>query len=273
MASTYIYGKVKKKQKLFKILDSETPVYLDDKIPTSGTEYDPNTLIENTEYYKINEFSTTEFATEFIKDEINSAAFDQITETDLKNLSYISIVQGSIYFFQVINTSLFIKKKWFAITAPSLKVEEPIVTINDVPDIVYDKINDILYFKKLSSANKIFKGMSILYKEATAVETEEFLESDFLDVDSDFNVNKVSVLNRRRIAYVKEVLRDFTAEQKIAVYNYTKDYGQVEFVDGKFKINTDDSLKFILWGIEQRYYTTPISREKRIANSVISIQQ
>ena len=31
-------------------------------------------------------------------------------------------------------------------------------------------------------------------------------------------------------------------------------------------------MKYLLWGIEQRYYTTPITKEKRVANSVMKIE-
>ncbi|MDU1029654.1 MAG: hypothetical protein E7A50_09265, partial [Clostridiales bacterium] len=35
-----------------------------------------------------------------------------------------------------------------------------------------------------------------------------------------------------------------------------------------FSINSDDELKYLLYGIEQRFYTTPFGKEKRLANSV-----
>ena len=39
----------------------------------------------------------------------------------------------------------------------------------------------------------------------------------------------------------------------------------------KFEISNDDELKILLYGIEQRFYTTPFSHEKRLANSVLAI--
>lgn len=36
-----------------------------------------------------------------------------------------------------------------------------------------------------------------------------------------------------------------------------------------FKISNEKELKLLLYGIEQRFYTTPDGRERRIANSVI----
>ena len=36
----------------------------------------------------------------------------------------------------------------------------------------------------------------------------------------------------------------------------------------QFSIADDAQLKFLLYGIEQKFYTTPYTHEKRLANSV-----
>lgn len=269
MASNYIYAKVKRKQNLFRVIASDTSIY---ELPTLvGIEYSPSTLIENEELYQLSNFSSTTFATAFISDNLDSVNYDQIDKVDLKKLSYICTVQQGYYFFQVINSSLYISKKWFSIDELTLEVDKPIIAINSFADAIYDKNNDILYFKKLSVANRIFKGMDQLYREATDIETQQFLDSEFLEVNSGFGKSNVSIPNRKKIALVSDALNRFTDNEKQAIYDYTSQYGQVTYTNGKFKIDTDENLKFVLWGIEQRFYTTPISGEKRVANSVISI--
>lgn len=39
----------------------------------------------------------------------------------------------------------------------------------------------------------------------------------------------------------------------------------------KFEISTDEELKLLVYGIEQRFYTTPFENEKRHANSVTTM--
>ena len=39
--------------------------------------------------------------------------------------------------------------------------------------------------------------------------------------------------------------------------------------EGRFVVRSNEDLKNLLYGIDQRYYTTPINNEKRIANSII----
>ncbi len=269
--ANYIYGKVKRKQKIFRVIETETEVYDTANLVLNGIEYNPATLIENEELYQLTNFSTSGFILDFLQNDLDSVNHDQITRDDLKKLSFICTVQGNLYFFQIINSSFYISKKWFSIDELALETDKPIITINPFADAIYDKQNDTLYFKKLSAAQKIFKGMDQLYRTATDVETSAFLNNDFLKVNENFIAEKVTIPNRKRIALVNETLKKFSDEEKLYIYEYTNNYKKVTFANGKFKIETDDDLKFVLWGIEQRFYTTPIGGDQRVANSIISI--
>lgn len=269
--TNYIYGKVKRKQNIFRVIETETEVYDSANLVLNGIEYNPATLIDDEELYQVTSFSTSGFLLDFLQNDMDSVNHDQITKADLKKLSFICTVQDNLYFFQIINSSFFISKPWFSIDELELETDKPIITINPFADAIYNKQNDTLYFKKLSAAQKIFKGMDQLYRAATEAETELFLKSDFLEVNENFIPEKVAIPNRKRIALVNETLSNFTNEEKQAIYDYTNQYGHVTYSEGKFKIVTDDDLKFVLWGIEQRFYTTPIGGEKRVANSIINL--
>lgn len=269
--ANYIFGKVKRKQKMFRVIKTVTEVYNTTEFILNGIDYNPATLIENEEIYQLTNFSESGYCLAFLTNELNTVEHDQILKADLKKLSFICTVQDNLYFFQIINSSFFISKKWFSIEELTLETEKPIITINPFADAIYNKLNDTLYFKKLTSAQKIFKGMDQLYKEATEVETQTFLESDFLQVSKDYCAIQVTVPNRKRIALVNETLNKLSDDEKKAIYYYTNEYGQVKYENGKFKIENDDDLKFVLWGIEQRFYTTQIGGEKRVANSIINI--
>jgi hypothetical protein len=269
--TNYIYGKVKRKQKMFRVIETEADVYDTAELNLNGVDYNPATLIDDGELYQLTSFSTSNFTLDFLQNDLDSVNHDQITKADLKKLSFICTIQANLYFFQIINSSFYISKKWFSIDELTLETEKPIITINPFADAIYDKQSDTLYFKKLTAAQKIFKGMDQLYREATEAETQTFLGSEFLDVNVNFDANKVTVPNRKRIALVYETLNRFSDDEKQSIYDYTNQYGHVTYQDGKFKIESDDDLKFVLWGIEQRFYTTPIGGEKRVANSIISI--
>jgi hypothetical protein len=269
--ANYIYGKVKRKQSLFRIIETDVDVYDTTQLTLNAVEYNQSTLRDDQELYKLSHFSRSGYSLPFLQGDLDSVNLTQITKPDLAKLSFICAIQGNLYFFQIINSSFYISKKWFSIDELTLETDKPIITINSFADAIYDKENDTLYFKKLTLAQKIFKGMDQLYREATDAETQAFLTSEFLEVNPAFNSSKVTVPNRKRIALVNEILNRFTDGEKQEIYDYTSQYGRVIFENGRFKIDSDEDLKFVLWGIEQRFYTTPIGGEKRIANSIISI--
>jgi hypothetical protein len=41
--------------------------------------------------------------------------------------------------------------------------------------------------------------------------------------------------------------------------------------DESFSISNEEDLKKLLYGIEQRYYTTKVGNEKRLANSITTV--
>jgi len=43
--------------------------------------------------------------------------------------------------------------------------------------------------------------------------------------------------------------------------------------ENSFEVGSENELKMLLYGIEQRFYTTPVGGEKRLANSVITPNQ
>ena len=169
-----------------------------------------------------------------------------------------------------------VKKSWFKLSnTPSLEKDAPIVIINNVPDAIYSVEDDILYFKRLSAISSIFKGISELYREATQEETETFLNEDFIELQDDYDASKVKTANRKRIAMAMETFNSFTPEQKTQIFDYIKDYCPdipYDEQNRKFTIKDEEGLKHLLWGIEQRYYTTRVGGEKRVANSVSKIE-
>lgn len=58
-------------------------------------------------------------------------------------------------------------------------------------------------------------------------------------------------------------------QEKKGMFDYIKDYyPNLKLENGKAQISNEEDLKNILYGLEERFYTTLISKEKRIANSI-----
>ena len=275
---TFLLAKIKRKTNLLKVLSSEDDIYTysdDDKykLPTldNSIEYNPATLLEDEQWYKYEKFFASEYIIDFLTNDFDSVNYSQIEKDSLNKIAYLCSIQGNVYYFQIISSSLVIRGKWFSLDVLEIETNRPIITINKYADVIFDKSNDVLYFKRLSNANSIFKGMDQLYREATETETATFLSNDFLSMKNNFNEKLVNVPNRKRIASVVDTLRKYPDDKKKQILTYIQGYNLVPFVNNSFEIDSEESLKLVLYGLEQRLFTTEIDKEQKIANSTIDI--
>ena len=71
-----------------------------------------------------------------------------------------------------------------------------------------------------------------------------------------------------------ETLKKFNPKEKKQIVKYISKYCKnLKTNEDKntFDIGSEKELKELIYGIEQRYYTTEIGNEKRLANSVIKL--
>lgn len=239
-------------------------------------EYDTDYKLEDDEWFGIENFSETDFCIDLLIDDFNSAEYNQIVLADYNKLKYLCSYQDDqYYYFQKLSRSQTIRRKWFTISnEPEIQNDNPIIILKELPDAVYDGEEDILYFKKLTSITTIFPGIGNLYREATQEDTEQFLENEFINLTDEYDASKVKKANRKRIAMAMDTFNAFNRQQRESIYDYIKEYcNDLEFSDDdrNFNIGSEENLKQLMYGIEQRYYTTPIGNEKRLANSITTI--
>lgn len=146
------------------------------------------------------------------------------------------------------------------------------VAISKYADAVYIQGEDTLYFTSLSKIAPIFKGIGELYREATDEETQKFLSSEFICCSDNFDSSHVKTANRKRIAMAMDTLTGYNENEKKKIFKYIGNYSDIyDSVHNIFNISNEEELKHLLWGIEQRFYTTVVGHEKRAANSIISL--
>ena len=68
----------------------------------------------------------------------------------------------------------------------------------------------------------------------------------------------------------QKTLNELNDDEKRGIFNYIGEYcpGLIAS-ENSFEIGSEEELKLLLYGIEQRFYTTIVGNEKRIANSVL----
>jgi len=235
--------------------------------------YNPDHNLDEDSWFKVEQFSQQPFNLDIFNQAFDSKDYDDATKDQFSKISYIISVQDQGFYFQKITPALFIRKKMIAF-GESAKIEESEnrLVINTTPDAVYIKDSDTLNFRNLATISSIFPGIDMLYKEATKEEVEHFLSESFIELNNEYDAEKVSKPNRKRVALAMATLATMTAEDKVNMLTYIDGYCDQKLtfdqLNNKFKISTDDELKLLLYGIEQRFYTTPFGNEKRLANSI-----
>lgn len=270
-----VFAKIKRNRKkpYFKILSNHTlfkTVMVDIGFCPL---YSPDHNLDEDAWFKIEGFSKKDFCVDFLKTDFDSKDYEELKKPQFFDISYIFSVQDDDFYFQKVTPSLYINKKTIAFGDVAIVEENKnSLLVNTYPDAIYLKNLDALIFRNLSTISSIFKGIDQLFKEATNDEVDKFLSESFISLAGNYGTNLVSKPNRKRIALALDTLTKMSAQDRTDMMVYINDYCQhtLKFhaASNKFVISKDDELKFLLYGVEQRFYTTRFGNEKRLANSI-----
>lgn len=262
-----------RKKVYFKLL-SDSLLFSEVVVPDGCcVDYNPDHNLDDDSWFRIDKFSQQSFSLSILQGEFDSKDYDDLAKKQFPKISCIIAVQGDDFYFQKITPSLFIKRKTIAFgEAVCVEDNNERLVINSLPDAVYRKATDSLIFRDFVTISSIFKGIDVLYKEATKVEVEQFLKESFIGLSANYDAEKVSKPNRKRIALAMSTLSTMSVGARTEMLDYINTYCEelltLDKSAGTFEITSDEELKFLLYGIEQRFYTTPFGHEKRLANSV-----
>ena len=260
-----------------KVLTSDVDIfYLPDNLVESY-EYNPSAVLEDNGWFELADFSSKTYCLQLLQQKsLSSVDYNAITAGDFGKIVFLCGYQDGYYFFQRVTPSRQVNQRRLFFFGDQCKYEEnsASISLNDYADAIYNPIENKLYFRKLRDISAIFNGIDEIYREATEDEVKNFLGYSFIELSEGFTSDNVKTNNRKRIALALETLQHFSEDEKQTVFEYIKDYcPELANTDNKFTVHNEDSLKKLLYGIEQRYYTTPVGEERRLANSVIPLNQ
>lgn len=262
-----------RKKPFFKVVSDYTLFDAVDLDLAACVTYDPDHNLDEDAWFKIEDFSQQPYCIDILKKDFDSKDFDDLPKGRFTKIRYLFSVQEEDFYFQKVTPSLLLRRKFLGFGEVA-QIEEPVdrLIINSTPDAVYFKQADTLVFRNLASISSIFRDIDVLYKEATDDEVEEFLAESFIELINEYDLDKVSKPNRKRIGLAMSTLEDMSADDRELMFVYIEGYcdKKLKFdkANQKFEISSDNDLKLLLYGIEQRFYTTPLSQKKLIANSV-----
>jgi len=256
----------------YKLVSNETVYTLPNDL-NNAVPYAPGYILDEDQWFAIDDFNDQSFSLPILSEPFTSTHFAQMPAVDRNRIAHLLFYESGQedFFFQKVTPSQIIRKKWFSLNDLSFQDDRSILTINNKSDAIYRSSENRLYFKKLTSISTIFNGINSLYREATQSETSDFLNSEFISLGDDFGADNVKKANRKRIAMAMDTLNALSNPEKTSIINYVREYCSdlpFDTATNSFEIENESGLKELLYGIEQRYYTTLIGNEKRLANSV-----
>lgn len=261
-----------RKKPFFYKLISDRKIYDFDISAVSLVEYSSEYLLDEDSWFKIDNFSKQPFFLDFLGKQFVSSEYNIIPKSKYKDIAYLCSVQNNEYFFQKVTPSSYVTKTFLAL-GDELVIENNVdrVVINTFPDAIYFKKEDRLIFRNLATISSIFNGIDILYKEATQEEVQKFIDFNFIKLSDCYDIQNVGKSNRKRIALALSTFEKMTDDDKDAIFDYIQEYCtdlKFEKSTKNFEISSEEEMKFLLYGIEQRFYTTIYGQEKRLANSI-----
>ena len=273
-----IYVKLKQRtsnNKYRKVLSTDEVIYRRmSLLINSCVPYAPSATLEEGEWFYVSEARSQGYANELLNRQFESVDFDSLGLQDFGAIDFLFVDEHEGLYFQKVSKAKLIARKSVLCIGEGFqyKQDRKELVINDCPDAIYSRSEDRLYFRKLESITSIFKGIDQLFREATDEEVFDFLRNDFISLRADYDVSNVKTPNRKRIALAKNTLERLTEVDRGRIFSYIGEYcPDLSQNNGTFEIGTEDELKMLLYGIEQRFYTTLVGGEKRLANSVIPL--
>lgn len=237
--------------------------------------YSPKHILDEDSWFGIRDFSKENYFPDFLKKAFLSTEIDMLKKDELSKIDFlVSIQDQHQYYFQKLSPSFLLRQKKISLgDVVEYRENSREILIKEEADAIYLEKEDTLYFRRLTSITGIFKGIDNLYREASQEETAEFLESEFVSLGNEFSAAKVKQANRKRIALAMDTIKKYDDSKKTIIFNSMKTYCPAMVTkEGKFRVASENDLKMLLYGIDQRFYTTPDGEEKRIANSIIRME-
>jgi hypothetical protein len=268
--------KGRKKPHYYKLLSDKT-IYDLDLPGLQSVDYEPDHNLDEDAWFKVADFKVKDYCIDLLSSAFVSSEYNDIPATKFSQIAFLCSIQNDNYYFQKITPSLFATRKTLSF-GESVKLEKDNrrLFVNTNPDAIYIAADDTLVFKNLATISSIFKGIDSLYKEATNEELGEFLNESFIELSGSYDMQRVSKPNRKRIALAMNTLSDMSTQDHDSMLSYIHSYCEnkltYDAAAKTFSVTSDEELKFLLYGIEQRFYTTPLGQEKRLANSVQTLK-
>lgn len=268
-----LLGKVNNTSDYYKFLNTPDKLYEVKLDSIVKKNYSNRARLKKHEWFILENISTKTCCLNILKNYKGDAEYSQIDSSILKalnKLEYICWVEDNNNFFiqKITSGKCIVKAKAINRTFEVIDVE-PFIKIEEIPDAIYIKNEDVLLFKSVSKIKSIFVGIEEISKTATKEEINSFMQNPILNLNFSFDSEKFDNKTLEQIHYAHNFFSNMDEQKKSALMQYIKD-NKPEILEGDLiKIENEKDLQYALDSIQQNFYTTPITGEKRIVDTII----
>lgn len=203
---------------------------------------------------------------------VDTADVDPLSLRDFGNMDFLAYSHSNKFYLQKVVKGSFVNRQIFSFSGNSAEVKEldNTIYINPTPNCIYDKTEHRLYFMDIAKAYGIFGPIRTDYRTATDADIQTFINAGIVDA-AGLDISKVSLLNRKKLSSVLHEFRALQPDEQDTVKNYvesmTNGHLQRDPVTGLFLTPDDNALRAVLYGLQMRFYKTPLSQESQVATS------
>jgi len=237
--------------------------------------FNPDINLDKDEYFfiELDENKKRELIVPFINSIENSVSINPIDKDQYSQIQCLYLIEKydnliNITFTRVFPKNYTLTKKVFSFDdTPILKNENNSLDFHPRIDAFWD--GEKLFFKSYTTIKPIFKGIECFYKKATEEEKNTFLSNDLFTCNSEIEQIEVGERNLRKIKGILDSqinLNDPSTREKYL--NYAENYSEANIIitqEGKINLKDNKDISNVLSLLEEHFYTTPISGEKREA--------
>ncbi len=218
-------------------------------------------------YIKISEESEGNFFSD-IQLNLNSLDNNKANQKQYKDIDVIYLIDTSkkvVCLKKIYPTQHMGAKKLLGFDlGPTYKEEPDKISLSAKVDVYYDINKKILYFRNFNSLKLIIKDAVKFYREATKEEAKEFFSEDMFEIKDTIFENTTDKF-KKRLGFLIDKKIDFSDKELMKKYkDYDKQYNnKLVKKNGKYILKTKPQLENFIKLLEQLFYETPITKEKR----------
>jgi len=241
---------------------------------TEAKKFNPKWKLDDDEAFYIElEDEDTEIIQNYL-DILESSVDCNVCTDNFHKLLSIYVKDDNGIKFQRLWNRYYFKKSYLSFTdlrsdVCTLKLNEKLIMLTNTTDAYWDFSEKRLYFRNFSHIKPMFPGIEKYYRIATKKDLDKLKEKEIINISEDESfgersLNKIATMVDDNIFEGKSLddLKDYVRE-------YGKELPEIE--NGKIVLKTNKDIDLLYKAVNELYYTTDLTNEKRETNSISKI--